>query len=61
MAKAQLDAGKQGEDLVIAVLPQLQEKYGKWDFFEDFAKPDIRNVGDELSGKKKTPPLDYPM
>jgi cyclase len=45
--------GKSGDVLVNAVLPQLKEKYGKWDFFEDFAKSDILDTAAELRGDKK--------
>jgi cyclase len=47
--------GKSGDDLLNAVMPQLKEKYGKWDFFEDFAKSDILNTAAELRGDKKVP------
>jgi cyclase len=47
--------GKSGDALVNAVLPQLKEKYGKWDFFEDFAKSDILDTAVELRGDKKIP------
>ena len=47
--------GKAGEDLVNAVLPELTEKYGKWDFFKDFARTDILNTAAELRGNKKVP------
>jgi cyclase len=50
--------GKSGEALVNAVLPQLTEKYGKWDFFKGFAKPDILNTAAELRGDKKIPQPD---
>jgi cyclase len=45
--------GKTGDALMNAVLPQLTEKYGKWDFFKGFAKPDILNTAAELRGDKK--------
>jgi glyoxylase-like metal-dependent hydrolase (beta-lactamase superfamily II) len=48
-------AGKSGDDLVNAVMPKLTEKYGKWNFFEYFAKTDILFVGAELRGDKKNP------
>jgi cyclase len=51
----QLKDGKTGEPLATAVLPQLTEKYGKWDFFNGFAKPDILNTAAELRGNKKIP------
>ena len=47
--------GKTGDALVNAVLPELTEKYGKWDFFEYFAKTDILNTAAELRGDKKIP------
>ena len=50
-------AGKTGEDLVTAVLPALQEKYGKWNFFQFFAKRNIIDTAAEWTGTKKRPPL----
>jgi len=48
-------AGKSGDDLVNAVMPQLKEKYGRWNFFDYFAKTDILNAAAELRGDKKNP------
>jgi cyclase len=47
--------GKTGDALVNAVLPALTETYGKWDFFNYFAKTDILNTAAELRGDKKIP------
>jgi cyclase len=55
MTEASAKAGKTGEDLVSAVMPTLQEKYGKWNFFKYFAKPNILDTGAEWSGTKKRP------
>ena len=49
------DAGKQGDALVSAVLPDLTEKYGTWDFFGDFSRSDILDMGAELKGSKRVP------
>ena len=49
------DAGKQGDALVAAVLPELTEKYGNWDFFKDFSRSDILDMGAELKGSKRIP------
>ena len=46
---------KTGDDLVNAVLPAVTEKYGKWEFFKYFAKPDILHTGAEIRGDKKIP------
>jgi cyclase len=46
---------KSGDDLVNAVLPAVTEKYGKWDFFKYFAKPDILHTAAEIRGDKKIP------
>ncbi|MBZ5538775.1 MAG: MBL fold metallo-hydrolase [Acidobacteriia bacterium] len=54
VAKAQA-AGKSGDALVDAVLPGLKEKYGEWGFFTNFAKSNILQAGEELSGKKRLP------
>jgi cyclase len=51
-------AGETGDALVNAVLPALTEKYGKWDFFKGFAKPDILNTAAELRGDKQIPQPD---
>jgi cyclase len=55
MAADPVKAGKSGDELVNAVMPQLKEKYGKWSFFEYFAKTDILNAAAELRGDKKNP------
>jgi cyclase len=47
--------GKSGDALVSAALPGLKEKYGKWDFFDDFAKSDILDMAAEIQGVKKVP------
>ena len=47
--------GQTGDALVQAALPALTEKYGKWDFFQDFAKADILDTAAELRGDKKVP------
>ena len=46
---------KTGDELVNAVLPSVTEKYGKWDFFKYFAKPDILDTAAEIRGDKKIP------
>lgn len=51
-----VDAGKQGDALVSAVLPELTEKYGSWEFFKDFSRSDILDMGAELKGSKRIPP-----
>lgn len=51
-----VDSGKQGDALVAAVLPELTEKYGSWDFFKDFSRSDILDMGAELKGSKRVPP-----
>ena len=48
-------AGKSGTDVVDAVLPQLQAKYGGWDFFKYFAKGNIADTAKELTGEKRVP------
>lgn len=54
VAKAQA-AGKSGQDLIDAVLPQLKEKYGDRGFFEAFSKRNIAQTAAELKGEKKVP------
>jgi len=55
MAADPVKAGKSGDALVNAVMPQLKEKYGKWNFFDYFAKTDILDAAAELHGDKKNP------
>ncbi len=47
--------GKTGDELVAAVMPELTQKYGEWNIFKHFAKPNILDVAAELSGNKKVP------
>ncbi len=51
-----VDAGKSGDDLVSAILPQLTQTYGSWDFFKDFSRSNILDAAAELNGSKRTPP-----
>jgi cyclase len=53
-----LDNGKAGDDLVKAVMPQLTQSYGSWDFFKDFSRSDILDVAAELKGSKRIPTPD---
>jgi cyclase len=48
-------SGKTGDDMVTAVTPQLQGKYGSWGFFNNFVKRNIEQTDAELVGKKKLP------
>ena len=48
-------AGKSGDALTDAVLPELQQKYGSWGFFSGFSKPDIHYTDLELRGQKRIP------
>jgi cyclase len=54
VAKAQA-SGKSGQELVDAVLPQLQDKYGSWGFFKAFSTRNIQQTAAELAGTKKVP------
>ena len=45
----------EGEALVGAVLPELTEKYGNWEFFKDFSRSNILDAGAELEGTKRIP------
>lgn len=53
VAQAQA-SGKSGDALTAAVLPEIQQKYGSWNFF-GFAKFDIQYTDQELQGKKRIP------
>jgi glyoxylase-like metal-dependent hydrolase (beta-lactamase superfamily II) len=48
-------AGKRGNALVQAVLPDMQAKYGSWGFFKEFAKTNIQQTAEELAGRKRVP------
>jgi cyclase len=47
--------GLREDALVSVVLPKLKEKYGEWNYFEHFAKPNILDTAKELRGEKKIP------
>jgi cyclase len=55
MTKAAADKGLNDDALVNDVMPPLQEKYGKWNFFDHFAKRNILDMAAELRGTKKIP------
>jgi cyclase len=55
MVKNAVDKGQNGDDLVNSVMPALEEKYGKWNFFGYFAKRNILDMAAELRGTKKIP------
>jgi cyclase len=55
IAEKQIKAGKTGDDLVNAGLSEVKEKYGQWNFFDYFAKRNIRDAEAELRGTKKIP------
>lgn len=59
IARAQAE-GKSGAALVDAVLPALRSAHGSWAFFDDYARDDITQTADELSGRKKLPPVSPP-
>ena len=46
---------KGGDELVRIVLPEITKKYGKWDFFEYFAKSNIKDMDAELRAVKRKP------
>jgi cyclase len=47
--------GLRDDALVNAALPKLKEKYGDWNYFDHFAKPNILDTAKELRGEKKIP------
>ena len=49
--------GQSGDALTAAVLPALKQKYGAGEFVEPLAKDNILQTDAELSGTKRTPPL----
>jgi len=40
---------------VNAVMPGLKQKYGNWNFFDYFARPNILDMAKELRGDKLIP------
>lgn len=55
MARGPAKAGKDGDELISSVMPALEKKYGKWEFFSYFAKSNILDAALELRGKKRVP------
>ncbi len=55
MVSGAIKNGLAGDALTNSVFPQLQEKYGGWDFFDHFAKRNITDTEKELRGEKKIP------
>ena len=47
--------GKTGTALGEALVPELQQKYGEWGFFNFFAQPNILDIDAELRGTKRVP------
>jgi cyclase len=47
--------GLKDDALVNAVVPQLKQKYGDWNYFEHFAKPNILDTAKELRSEKQIP------
>jgi glyoxylase-like metal-dependent hydrolase (beta-lactamase superfamily II) len=47
--------GKSGSAVLDAVLPQVKQKYGTWQFFDYFAKRNIADIESELNGTKRNP------
>jgi hypothetical protein len=52
---AAMKEGRSNNTVLAATLPALTERYGKWNFVEEFAKADILNTAAELRGDKKVP------
>lgn len=59
VAQARRD-GESGAALVDAVLPQLQARYGDWDWFQHFARHNIEDTAAELAGTKRVPVAGQP-
>jgi cyclase len=47
--------GKMGTALSEGLVPELQQKYGEWGFFNFFAQPNILDIDAELRGSKRVP------
>ncbi|HEX9112432.1 MAG TPA: MBL fold metallo-hydrolase [Terriglobales bacterium] len=54
VGRAQAD-GKSGSTLVEAVLPGIRSRQRDWAFFDDYARDDILQTAEELSGHKRVP------
>jgi cyclase len=48
-------AGKSTEEVVVAVMPALTEKYGQWQLFTAVVRENILDVDSELRGTKRVP------
>jgi hypothetical protein len=48
-------AGKSGQELIDAVLPNLKNDYGNWGFFDAFVKSNIRQTEEEATRTKRLP------
>jgi cyclase len=55
MVEKSQQQGKTGDALVASVMPELEAKYGNWEFFKDFSRSDILDTGAELEGTKRVP------
>jgi glyoxylase-like metal-dependent hydrolase (beta-lactamase superfamily II) len=53
--KKGVDAKKKGDALVAAILPEMTDKYGSWEFFKYFSRSNILDAGAELEGTKHNP------
>jgi len=51
----QAGTAKTDDELLAAVMPQLTEKYGKWNYFKYFAKRNVLDMAAEIRGSKKVP------
>jgi cyclase len=54
ISEAQIE-GIAGILLIEALVPELQQKYGEWGFFNFFAQPNILDADAELRGTKRVP------
>ena len=54
--KRERAAGKSGDALVQALLPEMKAQYGGWGFFNDYAAIGIEQTAEELGGTKRLPP-----
>jgi glyoxylase-like metal-dependent hydrolase (beta-lactamase superfamily II) len=55
MTEAPAKTAKTADDLANELMPALQEKYGKWNFFKYFARRNILDTLAEWRGTKKIP------
>jgi len=55
LVQTRAQRGAAGTSLTDAVLPELKQRYGEWNFFDYFATRNILDTASELAGTKRVP------